>query len=33
MSSKLAKKNFREIITPYKKTVLPASVLLPELSN
>ncbi len=31
MSSKLAKKNFREIVTPYKKNLQTGSVLLPEL--
>ncbi len=33
MSSKIAKKNYREIVTPYKKTVLSGSALLPELSG
>lgn len=33
MSSKIAKKNYREIVTPYKKTVQPGSVLLPELAG
>jgi hypothetical protein len=33
ISSKIAKKNFREIVTPYKKTIQTGSVLLPELAG
>ena len=31
MSSKIAKKNYREIVTPQKKSAQPVSVLLPNL--